>query len=226
MRLVLLVLRPIYFLLYHQFAWTYDLIASIVSLGRWQDWVNSCIPYITGRVLEIGFGPGHLQQTLADQGMPVFGLDESSQMARQARNRLCRRGMDPLLVRGRAQQLPFRGGSYDSVIATFPSEYIFDPQTLKEIWRVLCPGGRLIVLPMAWITGTRPLERLAAWLFRITGEAPGKPGYISTAVRDRFLNGGFMVRSEIIDQKGSRVLVILAEKGNNSGFLQKDVANL
>jgi SAM-dependent methyltransferase len=226
MRLILLILRPIYYLLYHQFALTYDLIASIVSLGRWQDWVNSSIPYITGRVLEIGFGPGHLQQTLTDQGIPVFGLDESSQMARQARDRLRRHGMSPRLVRGRAQQLPYSGGSYDSVVATFPSEYIFDPQTLKEIWRVLGPCGNLIILPMAWITGTRPLERLAAWLFWITGEAPGKPGHISAALRDRFLSAGFAVRSEIVDLKGSRVLVILAEKGNITGILQKDDANL
>jgi ubiquinone/menaquinone biosynthesis C-methylase UbiE len=212
MRLIQFLLRPIFYLLYHQFAWTYDFIAAFVSLGRWRDWVYSSLPYLNGRVLEIGFGPGHLQQTLNEKAIPTFGVDESPQMTRLAQKRLHGRGFISRLVRGCAQYLPYGNGVFDSVIATFPSEYIFDLQTLKEIQRVLGAGGRLIVLPMAWITGTRPLERLAAWLFRITGEAPGKPGPISAAIRDRFLLSGFVTHSEIVEQKGSQVLVIVAEK--------------
>jgi len=75
-------------LLYHPFAWTYDLVAAIVSLGRWQDWLMQAMPYLSGRVLEIGFGPGHLQVALNEAGMQAFGLDESRQMGRQARRRL------------------------------------------------------------------------------------------------------------------------------------------
>ena len=45
-------------LLYHPFAWAYDLIAWTVSLGRWKDWVESVVPFIKGmRVLELGHGP-------------------------------------------------------------------------------------------------------------------------------------------------------------------------
>jgi hypothetical protein len=40
--------------------------------------------------------------------------------------------------------------------------YIFDPQTLQEIKRVLVPAGKLVILLMAWITGRHPLEWLAA----------------------------------------------------------------
>ena len=83
MRLVLFLLRSFFFVLYHQFAWTYDLVAATVSLGRWKDWVRSALPYLSGRVLEIGFGPGYLQLSLFELGIPAFGLDESRQMARQ-----------------------------------------------------------------------------------------------------------------------------------------------
>jgi hypothetical protein len=65
---------------------------------------------------------------------------------------------------------------------------------------------------MAWITGTRPLERLVAWLFRISGEAPGKPGPVSAITKDRFTHTGFKVRSEFVERKGSKVLVVVAEK--------------
>ncbi len=212
MRLILVLLRPIYFLLYHQFAWTYDFVAAVISLGRWQDWVQTALPFLNGRVLELGFGPGHLQRSLNEKKLPAFGLDESRQMAQQASHRLRKSGDISRLSRGYAHNIPFVGGVFDAVVATFPAEYIFNPQTLIEIKRVLVPAGKLIILPMAWITGTRPLERLAAWLFRLSSEAPGKPGPVSAAIRDRFVGAGFEVRSEIVEKNGSQVLVLVAEK--------------
>jgi len=212
MRLIFFLLRPIYYLLYHQFAWTYDFVSAVVSLGRWQDWVQSAVPYLDGRTLEIGFGPGHLQLSLNEKKFPTFGLDESRQMARQASRRLRNKGDVSRIFRGYAQSIPFASVLFDSVVSTFPSEYIFDPQTLQEIQRVLVPAGKLIILPMAWITGTRPLERLVAWLFRISGEAPGKPGPVSAAIKDRFTHTGFNIRSEFVEWKGSKVLVVVAEK--------------
>ena len=212
MRLIYFLVRPISYLLYHQFAWAYDFVSSVVSLGCWQDWIQSTEPYLTGRVLELGFGLGHLQLSLNDKRFLTFGLDESRQMAHQARRRLRKKRVTFRLSRGYAQNIPFASMVFDSVVATFPADYIFDPQTLFEIQRVLVLSGRLIILPMAWVTGTRPVERLAAWLFRISGEAPGKPGPVSAAIKDRFSYSGFKVWSEIVERKGSQVLVIVAEK--------------
>jgi SAM-dependent methyltransferase len=212
MRLIIFLLRPIYYLLYHQFAWTYDFVAAVVSLGRWQDWVRTALPFLNGRVLEIGFGPGHLQLYLNEKKLPAFGLDESRQMAHQASRRLRKQGHIYRLSRGYAQSIPFAEGVFDSAVATFPAEFIFDPQTLEEIRRVLMPAGKLIILPLAWITGTRLLERLVAWLLQVSGEAPGKPGPVSAVTRDRFARLGFEVRSEIVELKGSQVLVLVANK--------------
>jgi ubiquinone/menaquinone biosynthesis C-methylase UbiE len=216
MHLIVFLLRPIYYLLYHQFAWTYDFVAAVVSLGRWQDWVQAALPHLNGRVLEIGFGPGHLQISINEKKLQAFGLDESRQMAHQASRRLRKKGILSRLSRGYAQSIPFAEGVFDSVVATFPAEYIFDPQTLSEVKRVLVPAGRLVILPIAWITGTRPLERLVAWLLRVSGEAPGKPGPVSAATMGRFARLGFEVRSEIVELKGSQVLVLVAEKKKGS----------
>ena len=109
-------------------------------------------------------------------------------------------------------RLPFPSGAFQSVAATFPTEYIFDPQTLNEIRRVLSPGGQLIIIPTAWFTGDKFLERAAAWVFRLTGEAPGRPHLISAEIKARFVRTGFDVRSEIVERKGSQVLLILAKK--------------
>jgi ubiquinone/menaquinone biosynthesis C-methylase UbiE len=211
MRLLLSLLRLFFRLLYHQFAWIYDLVAAFVSLGRWQGWVLSTLPWLDGRVLEIGFGPGHLQLALQERGLPTFGLDESRQMARQASSRLGRKGFSANLVRGLAGHIPFPGNSFETVVATFPAEYIFDAGTLAQIRRVLVSGGRLVILPTAWITGKGRFERLAAWLFKVTGEARAIEATLP-GIQMRLSTGGFDVRHELVEMTGSRLLILIGRK--------------
>ncbi len=212
---LLFLFRSFFYLLYHQFAWTYDLVAALVSLGRWRSWVSSVLPLLDGRVLEIGFGPGHLQLSLNERGMAAYGIDESRQMAAQAHRRLHRNHYSANLARGFAQQLPFPKNSFDTVVATFPTEYIFQLQALREIRRVLAPGGSLVVAPTAWITGTGPLERLAAGLFTVTGQA-GAIEATLPGMQARIRSGGFSVRHELVELKGSRVLLIIARPYTDS----------
>jgi ubiquinone/menaquinone biosynthesis C-methylase UbiE len=211
MRHLLPLFRLLFHLLYHQFAWAYDLVAALVSLGRWKGWVLSVLPYLDGRVLEIGYGPGHLQAALHERGLATFGLDESRQMAHQAMRGLRRKGFSGNLLRAMAGQIPFPNNSFDTLAATFPAEYIFDAHTLAETRRVLVAGGKLVILPTAWITGNGRLERLAAWLFKVTGEA-GAVGTLLPGMRKRLREAGFEVRHLLVEQPGSRVLVIIASK--------------
>jgi ubiquinone/menaquinone biosynthesis C-methylase UbiE len=202
-------LRVFFKLLYHQFAWTYDLVAAAVSLGMWQDWVRLVLPYLPGpRVLELGHGPGHLQVALNKAGVQVFGLDESRQMGCLAFRRIERFSFIPLLVNGYAQFTPFSNSSFNQVTATFPSEYIVDPHSLAEIYRILAPGGSLIILPLAWITGRQPHERFAAWLFRFTKQAPD----FDVRMTEPFRQAGFDTKTTLIPHRSSTSLLILATK--------------
>ncbi len=202
-------LRIAYRLLYREMAWTYDAVAATVSLGRWKQWVFTALPYLPGpRVLELGHGPGHLQAALHKAGVHAVGLDASPQMSRQARRRLLRAGMEAHLARGLAQTMPFANGTFRQVAATFPSEYIFKAETWAEIFRVLETGGEAIVMPFAWITGRKPLDRGAAWLFRVTGESPEWNDRWLTPIRQ----AGFRVSVEWLDLASSCVLLIRAVK--------------
>ena len=160
-------------LLYHQFAWTYDWVADIVSLGRWKSWVYIPIPYLEGsKVLELGCGPGHLQLALSRKLISSYGLDSSEEMVHIAANRLSNEYQPVNIIRARSQHIPFPECSFDKVVATFPSEYLFDSESLSQAWRVLKDSGELIILPAAWIAGNSWWDKLAAWIFQVTGQAP------------------------------------------------------
>lgn len=204
-------LKVFFKLLYHQFSWSYDLVAWLVSLGLWKRWVLTALPYLTGPlILELGHGPGHLQMALHKHGKNVYavGLDESSQMGRLALLKARRFRISLMLVNGYAQFLPFAPGVFSQIVATFPSEYIFSPQTLQSVFRCLKPGGQLIVLPLAWIVGNKPLEKLAAWLFRVTYQSTEWDNQITHP----FTQAGFSVKVEFADLPSSRVAIILATK--------------
>ena len=196
---------------YHTFAWTYDFVSTVVSIGRWQDWIKTVLPFIHGtRILEVGFGPGHLQRILLDRKLFAAGIDESPQMARLAKSRL---DSSANLTRGLAQSLPFPAQTFDTIVSTFPAEYIFDPRTLSDAYRVLNNGGRLIVLPFAWIVGKNTLDRAAAWLFRITGETPQNVlGVINQRAVHPLEQVGFKVEIQQVEVRSSVVLIVIAQK--------------
>ena len=204
-RLLVILLRSFFKLLYHQFAWTYDWVASIVSLGAWKSWVLSAPSYLDSRrTLEIGFGPGHLQLALHQMGITAIGLDESSQMAKTARRRLLRHGLRPNLIRGEAESLPFADDCFHQVVMTFPAEFILNQKTLSDVYRVLIKGGKAIVIPLAWLTGRNPLERLFAWVNRITGEAPEWDEKSLEPLKRL----GFTVSWDLVNLPTSKVLII------------------
>lgn len=132
--------------LYNEFAWAYDLVSWLVSLGQWSRWRSATLQHIAGqRVLEIGFGTGELLCEMSEKGLRVTGLDPSPPMRRTAARKLRLRGLRVPLVAGVAQALPFASGVFDTVVATFPAEYILSPHTFAEAARVLVPRGLLII---------------------------------------------------------------------------------
>ena len=191
----------------------------------------SVVPFIEGgRVLEIGHGPGHLQRALLDRGLYAVGIDESAQMGRQARRNLERNFsshpkrspngptsvmgcMHVGLVRGLAQYLPFASGRFDSLVATFPAGYIFDPITLQEAYRVLSPGGRFVILPGATILGRTFMDKVMALIFRITGETPPNLSEVLRVRSEKPLsNTGFTVEFHELEVRASLVEILVARK--------------
>ena len=217
------VLRFFFKLLYHQFAFAYDFVAATVSVGQWKNWVSSILPFITGtRILEIGHGPGHLQRILLSRGLDSVAIDESAAMGLLTKRNTNGKAT---LARALAQGLPFADATFDTIIATFPAEYITDPLTLTEVKRCLSDGGRFIVLLAAMQMGRKPLERVMLLLFRITHQSPVDPiEVVSERLNAPFVEAGFEVEIKELQVKSSLLLVILAIK-RQSPYLKVTVAS-
>ena len=205
-------------LLYNELAWTYDAVSWIASLGQWRQWQKAALPYLTGQsVLELAHGPGHMLLELELNGYNVTGIDLSPFMSRMASHRLNRNNSTVTVIRAKAQQIPLAESSFDSVLSTFPTIFIVDPATLAELHRVLRPGGKLIIVPQARLTGAGILHRLIEWLYKITGqqavpeEAQRKTSNWFMA-EELFAGAGFRIEIEHVKLEKSIVTIVIARK--------------
>jgi ubiquinone/menaquinone biosynthesis C-methylase UbiE len=95
------------------------------------------------RVLELGCGPGRAAAALASRhGALVTALDASPAMLAAARERVPD-GVE--LVEGRAESLPFDDERFDAVLANFVVHLLDRPRAFAEAFRVLVPGGVVVV---------------------------------------------------------------------------------
>ncbi len=197
-------------LLYNQLAFTYDAVAWLVSFGQWRAWGQTALDRVRGpRVLELGHGPGHLLIALGRSGhLRPIGIDLSPHMIAQAQRRIKRAGLSIPQVRCRVEALPFRSGTFDSAVSTFPTEYIADPRTLAEVARVTNMRGRLVVVLGAQFGRRTPSTRFVDWLYRITGQRDPSV----EAEPDVFERLGMTAHVETEVVGGSTVTIVVAKK--------------
>lgn len=161
-------------LLYNEMAFTYDTVSTVVSLSEWRCWQRAALRHLDATnddlILELAHGTGNLQLDLAKAGYQSIGYDLSPYMGRIARTKLQKHGIQTRLARGKAQQLPFPTQTFKAVISTFPTDFIFAAETLREINRVLRDDGQLIIVPNGVLTGGGISESGLEWLYRITGQ--------------------------------------------------------
>jgi ubiquinone/menaquinone biosynthesis C-methylase UbiE len=101
-----------------------------------------------GRVLELGSGTGLNLELYPREGLDCLTLTEPDpHMVKQLRKRVEEIGCAADLVETGAEDLPFDDDSYDTVVVTLVLCTVPDqPAALKEIARVLKPGGQLLFL--------------------------------------------------------------------------------
>ena len=107
------------------------------------------------KVLDIGCGPGTLALLAKERVGPdgeVYGIDPSPEMIELAQQKAAAASSDVRFQTGVAEDLPFPDGTYDAVLSSLMLHHLPDdlkPRALKEVARVLRPGGRLFAVDMS-----------------------------------------------------------------------------
>ena len=112
-----------------------------------------------GLVADLGCGPGHVARYLHDQGIRMLGIDLSPRMIDSARQR----SPDIEFRVGDMRALDLPDGALAGIVAFYSLIHIGEPEmgaTLRELRRVLAPGGLLLV---AFHIGEETVHRDELW---------------------------------------------------------------
>lgn len=115
--------------------------------GRARQWLGALGDSAEGPILDLGCGTGSFLAAVAGPGREFWGLDIALRWLIVARKRLVEEGLDHVrLVCGGAERLPLGDRMFAGVVAGDVIEHVGDMDaTLAESYRVLRPGGRLVL---------------------------------------------------------------------------------
>ena len=169
-------------------AQVYDPMNRVITLGFWGSWQRTflrlCAPKAGERCLDVATGTADLALMIARAapGSHVTGLDLSREMLAVAERKIADQGLSAQIdvVEGNALALPFPDATFDLVTCGFGLRNFPDlPQALREMRRVLRPGGRALSLEVSRPTGRLTFIGFKIFFYGIVpllGRAVGRGG--------------------------------------------------
>lgn len=148
------------------------------------------------RVLDVGCGDGNLVCATASRGADVTGIDPDPSMLDAARARATSAGFSATFLEGQVECLPFPDFAFDVVVSVTVLCFVQDAQAaIREMARVLRPGGRLVLGELGRWSIWAAQRRVRGWLgspawrsarFRTASELrslAGHVGLVEIAIR-------------------------------------------
>ena len=159
--------------LFDAIAHRYDLLNHLLSGGVDFYWRARALTHLRdaspGRILDVACGTGDFSIAAAKLGPEsIVGVDISDRMLELGKQKLLRKGLDRVirLEPGEAENLRFPDESFDATIVAFGVRNFENLEKgLKEIRRVLVPGGRIVVLEFSK-PAVFPVRQLYFFYFR------------------------------------------------------------
>jgi ubiquinone/menaquinone biosynthesis C-methylase UbiE len=129
---------------YDTIADTYDRRYTLYTYDGVRDTIASFLgPAERSAILEVGCGTGHWLQAMTGRARLLAGMDVSANMLARARDA----APGAALVRGRAEQSPWRDGAFDRVVCVNALHHFSDRERFfGEARRMLTPGGGLLTV--------------------------------------------------------------------------------
>jgi len=130
------------------------------------------------KILDLGFGDGRNMPLLGDLGFEIYGVEISEEIGRLTEDRMRELGVPVKLRTGSNSHIPFDDEAFDFVLACHSCYYVSPGEVfrdnLREIARILRPGGRLIFsLAKTDTYVLQGAEPLADGHYRITHDPRG-----------------------------------------------------
>lgn len=181
----------------------YDLLNHLLSFGIDKRWRKKLISRLNSdteiTLLDLATGTGDLAIAAAQAtNATITGADISSKMMEAGARKVEKRGLEGRItfVKAEAEELPFADSTFDAAMVAFGVRNFWDlEQGLREIRRVLKPGGKLLVLEFS-MPQNRVLKLLYRFYFgkvlpligRLVSKHPDAYNYLPDSV-DRFPYG-------------------------------------
>jgi len=124
------------------------------------------------RVLDVGCGDGALVCAAALRGAQAMGIDPDPAMLGAARSHADKAGVRASFFEGRVERLPFPDASFDVVASVTALCFVQDAAgAVREMARVLRPGGRLVLGELGRWSLWAAIRRVRGWLGSATWNA-------------------------------------------------------
>ncbi len=202
---------------YNKIAGVYDFLAERSEQPMRDVALEMLAPAPGERLLEIGFGTGHVLTRLARAVGPtgqIFGIDISENMLAQAHELLQKEGLADrvTLACGDAEDLAYPDDSLDGIFMCFTLE-LFDtpdiPRVLAQCHRVLRPGGRIVVAAVSKEGGPGLVLRAFEWTHRhFPNLLDCRPIHVRQALEAR----GFSIEQARVESMWLPVEIVRARK--------------
>ncbi|MDH4156648.1 MAG: bifunctional demethylmenaquinone methyltransferase/2-methoxy-6-polyprenyl-1,4-benzoquinol methylase UbiE [candidate division Zixibacteria bacterium] len=161
--------------MFDRVAHRYDLLNHLLSFGRDRAWRRKLAARLSHRpdqhILDVATGTADVILSLLDNSTRVsyaVGMDMAGGMLARAATKIADRKRRPAaaLLRADACRLPFADRTFDAVTIAFGIRNVLDVSTaLEEMYRVLKPGGRVLVLEFS-LPEKRLVRRMYLLYFR------------------------------------------------------------
>ena len=169
---------------------TYDRTNTLLSFGqdrRWRKIVTRAVNPVAGKaILDMAAGTGASSAAFLAPGVRVVAGDFSEGMLAEGR----KRHPEIEFVFADATKLPFKNGEFDVATISFGLRNVVDvPAALGEMFRVLKPGGKIVICEFSKVTNPlfRPfynlyLKRILPGFSRVFSKTPEAYSYLAESI--------------------------------------------
>lgn len=141
------------------------------------------------KVLEIGCGTGIFTGKIGQSGAAVVGVDISPDFINLAKNKVQAPNITFRIED--VQSLSFPDNEFDTVIGSSVLHHLELVPALKEIKRVLKPGGRLVITEPNMMNPQIMIQKNILWIKKLMGDSPGETAFFRWALKKVLLKTGF-----------------------------------